>query len=267
MMLGRLTTLTLLISLSAAAPRQISVIVVEVGGTVDFPCPVSEKEGRFFHWYKQSPGYLFETVATGTFTKQMLQGPFQNPRFKVTEGDSNYILSITDVVKEDEGTYFCQNGTAYSQTFVYGNFLAVNDQSQQSNVFVKQSPETASVHPGFTVTLQCSLLSQNIGNRVECPDDQMVYWFRAASQHSHPGIVYTNRSTEKRSCVYSLTKTIEDSTDAGTYYCAVAICGEILFGEGTEVETRHEWHLVAAVLGALLALCLIVIAVLVFSRH
>ncbi len=105
---------------------------------------------------------------------------------------------------------------------------------------VKQRPETASVQPGGSVTLQCSLLSKN-KEKVQCPGEQSVYWFRPGSGESHPSIIYTHRNSsdeqEERSCVYSLSKTIQNSSDAGTYYCAVVTCGEILFGEGTKVET------------------------------
>ncbi|KAI3351503.1 hypothetical protein L3Q82_020346, partial [Scortum barcoo] len=117
----------------------------------------------------------------------------------------------------------------------------LRDHNQQKSVIVKQSPETASVQPGGSVTLQCSLLSKNKENRVQCPGEHSVYWFRAGSGGLHPGIIYTHRNSsdeeEERSCVYSLSKTIQNSSDTGTYYCAVATCGEILFGEGTTVET------------------------------
>ncbi|XP_023253907.1 uncharacterized protein LOC111648289 [Seriola lalandi dorsalis] len=111
-------------------------------------------------------------------------------------------------------------------------------------VHVKQSPETASVQLGASMTLQCSLLYTNKESRAQCPGEHSVHWFRAGSGGFHPGIIYThsNRSDEQeeRSCVYSLSKTIQNSSDAGTYYCAVVTCGEILFGEGTKVETKSR---------------------------
>ena len=106
---------------------------------------------------------------------------------------------------------------------------------------MKQSPETPSVQLGDALTFQCSLLSKNKAeNTDQCPSEHNVYWFRAGSRGFHPGVVYIhgNRSDEQeeRSCVYSLSKTIQDSSDTGTYYCAVVTCGQILFGEGTKVE-------------------------------
>ncbi|XP_023250377.1 uncharacterized protein LOC111645392 [Seriola lalandi dorsalis] len=239
--MGQLAALVLLSTVyliqTAEVPQQIPLTVVEVGGNVTLKCPLSDIEGKFFHC--------------------------------VTEGKSQYLLTIRNVTKEDEATYFCQNGTAYSQSFNIGIFLAVKDQkTQQKRIYVKQSPETASVQLGASMTLQCSLLYTDKESRAQCPGEHSLHWFRAGSGGFHPSIIYThsNRSDEQeeRSCVYSLSKTIQNSSDAGTYYCAVVTCGEILFGEGTKVETIPELDPVNIVLGGLLAYCLTVIAVLIF---
>ncbi|KAI3351097.1 hypothetical protein L3Q82_005664 [Scortum barcoo] len=235
-MIGGLAALIVLSTASliqtAEVSHQISLTVVEVGGNVTLQCPVLEKDRKY---------------------------------------EAHHLLTIRNVSKEDEATYFCLNGGSYSQSSGKGIFLAVKDRNQQKSVIVKQSPETASVQPGGSVTLQCSLLSKNKENRVQCPGEHSVYWFRAGSGGFHPGVIYTHRNSsdeeEERSCVYSLSKTIQNSSDTGTYYCAVATCGEILFGEGTTVETRSELDPVVLVLGALLACCVTVIGVLIFYIH
>ncbi|XP_075959697.1 immunoglobulin kappa light chain-like [Anarhichas minor] len=255
---------------TAEVPDQLSLTLAELGGTVTLKCSVSETESTFFYWYKQPLGCMVQTVATGCYNQLKLDLQFNNSRFKVTERESQYFLTIRNISKEDEATYFCLSGTGYSQSFGNGIFLAVKDRDQQKSLYVKQSPETESVQPGDSVTLQCSLLSKNKEHRVQCPGEHSVHWFRSGSGESHPGIIYTHSDEqEERSCVYSLSKTIQTSSDAGTYYCAVATCGEILFGEGTKVETRtiQDWDPVNIILGALLALCVIVIAILVFSRN
>ncbi|XP_070769602.1 uncharacterized protein [Enoplosus armatus] len=155
--------------------------------------------------------------------------------------------------------------------FINGTLLAVNDhRNQQKSVYVRQSPETASVQLGDSVTLQCSLLFKNKEKRVQCPREHNVYWFRAGSGESHPGVIYTgcnsnDEDEDWRSCVYSLSRTIQNLSDAGTYYCAVVTCGEILFGEGTKVETKL--CPVVIVLWTLLAGCVIVIVALLISRN
>jgi len=89
------------------------------------------------------------------------------------------------------------------------------------------------------MTLQCSVLSDSENEM--CPAD--VFWFRDVSQNSHPDIIYTDgngrnecekKSDTQKRCVYRFSKNIS-SSDAGTYYCAVATCGEILFGNGTKL--------------------------------
>ena len=37
--------------------------------------------------------------------------------------------------------------------------------------------------------------------------------------------------------VSTLPKNNVDSSDAGTYYCALAACGEVVFGNGTKLDT------------------------------
>ncbi|KAI3351110.1 hypothetical protein L3Q82_005661 [Scortum barcoo] len=183
---------------------------------------------------------------------------------------------VRNVSKEDEATYFCLNGGLYSQSFGKGVFLAVKDRNQQKSVIVKQSPETASVQPGgFSDSPVFTSLQEQRKQRSSVQVNTVCTGSELDQEDFIPGIIYTHRNSsdeeEERSCVYSLSKTIQNSSDTGTYYCAVATCGEILFGEGTTVETRtvcdsgSELDPVVLVLGALLACCVTVIAVLIFS--
>ncbi|XP_076005100.1 uncharacterized protein LOC142999423 isoform X2 [Genypterus blacodes] len=302
--------ITICLTQTVEVPRLISLTVAEFGDSITLQCPASGD--RFFHWYKQSVGYLLQTVAKGAHGILELDAKFQDSRFTITRGDSQYFLAITNVSKEDEAAYLCQTGTVFEQSFVNGTFLTVNgkvyyqfvvpsiitnfyhhakililnftikcfcfftghsDYDLQKSVYVKQDPETKSVQLGDPVSLQCSLYLRNQENRTQCPDKRRVSWFRSGK--SHPGLVYThwNSSADcivsppsQRSCVYTLPKHIRSSSDAGTYYCAVATCGEILFGDGTRVETRSRSNLgpVDLVLGILLACCVVVISVLCY---
>ncbi|XP_041800520.1 uncharacterized protein LOC121611870 isoform X2 [Chelmon rostratus] len=256
---------------SADTPQQVSLTVAELGGNAILQFHVSDKNEEFFQLYKQPLGYLAQLVAAAYFGKLTVSEQFHDSRFAIREKDSRYFLTIRNVSREDEATYLCQSGTVYSQSFVYGIFLAVNDHSQQKSVNVRQSPQAASVQPGGSMTLRCSLLSKNKDDRVHCPGEHRVYWFRSGPGKSHPAIIYThrNRSCEQkeRSCVYSLSTTIRDSSDAGIYYCAVVTCGRILFGEGTKVDTRSEVDPVVLVLGVLLACCFTVIVVLILRLN
>ncbi|XP_061644412.1 uncharacterized protein LOC133485081 isoform X2 [Phyllopteryx taeniolatus] len=150
------------------------------------------------------------------------------------------------------------------QTIVEGYFgeLSLRDPTHKT-FYVKQIPREKSVDAGQSVTLQCSILSESKGNVSQCPNECSVYWFKSGSGDAYPHIIYTDRDKEKAkgSCVYHLSKLIQNSSDTGIYYCAVATCGQILFGQGTNVETRQDLKPVGIVLGALLASSVIVVAV------
>ncbi|XP_021415340.2 uncharacterized protein LOC110487758 [Oncorhynchus mykiss] len=146
--------------------------------------------------------------------------------------------------------------------------LGKNPQRSDYKTVVQRSVSDQ-FHPGENVTLQCTVLSE------ACTGEHSVYWFRIGSGESHPGVIYTpgNRRDEcekspetpspTQSCVYSLSKNNLSPPDAGTYYCAVAICGEILFGKGTELDLASntevnvsEMALVVVVVGLTVALVL-----------
>ncbi|XP_072544706.1 uncharacterized protein [Salminus brasiliensis] len=107
---------------------------------------------------------------------------------------------------------------------------------------VFQNPVSDPVQLGGNATLQCSVLTENSAG------EHSVHWFRHGSGDSHPGIIYTHRNRSDRcedsseagsstqSCVYKLPKRNLSPSDAGTYYCAVAACGEIIFGNGTKLD-------------------------------
>ena len=122
----------------------------------------------------------------------------------------------------------------------------IGNTERTSNYTVVQWPTVSDpVRPGDPVTLQCSILSEY--ENKTCPGGHRVYWFRAGSNASHPDFIYTDGSSRDvcrnesdmnlspKSCVYNFSKSVSSSDD-GTYHCAVATCGEILFGNGTKLE-------------------------------
>ncbi|KAI3351096.1 hypothetical protein L3Q82_005662 [Scortum barcoo] len=151
------------------------------------------------------------------------------------------------------------------------------DQSLISPPSVQNFPSDP-VRPGDSVTLQCSVLS-DYENKT-CPGEHSVYWFRAGSDGAHPTLIYVQRNNSDQceksheahspqKCVYNFSKNVS-SSDAGTYHCAVATCGEILFGDGRKLDIQavNMWNLkkangVIILLCASLAISLIVIALLI----
>ncbi|CAL8271425.1 unnamed protein product [Boreogadus saida] len=186
-------------------------------------------------------------------------------------------LNIRSVSKEDEANYFCQE--QYSN-YWSGFFLSVKDPNDQRFVSqtVVQQPVSASAQLGDPVALQCSITSQRTDHSNQCQGEPSVYWFRSGS--SHPAAIYMNgnRSGEcqnssgppsaPQSCVYTLPKNNVDTSDAGTYYCALAACGEVVFGNGTKLDiTVPNCHLVILVHRILLACFLLVILILILIIH
>uniref|UniRef100_A0A3P9CMT5 Ig-like domain-containing protein n=1 Tax=Maylandia zebra TaxID=106582 RepID=A0A3P9CMT5_9CICH len=132
--------------------------------------------------------------------------------------------------------------------------------------------ESNPVYSGDTATLECSVFS-DCENKT-CPGDHNVFWFRAGS---HPNIIYTdgkrhneyeNRSNPQKRCVYRFSKNVS-SSDAGTYYCAVATCGEIISGNGTILNIQGTLSLQrkVAILVADLFLFYVILVSLVKINH
>ncbi|XP_066537392.1 uncharacterized protein [Hoplias malabaricus] len=176
-------------------------------------------------------------------------------------------LTLTDTREADSGLYYCAALDYDLVIFSKGVFLESQDQTKDS-VKLKESH-----HLGDSVTLQCTMLSES------CSGDHSVYWFRHTPGESPAGIIYTHGDTNSQcsrssetdsptqSCVYKLPNTNLSLSDAGTYYCAVAVCGQILFGNGSKLELTGEhpnWKIMALVSSNIL--CLIIIAVLLFAR-
>uniref|UniRef100_I3KV90 Ig-like domain-containing protein n=2 Tax=Oreochromis niloticus TaxID=8128 RepID=I3KV90_ORENI len=269
-MIGRLVPLILLSTLSliemSEIPQQMSLHVAKLGDNVNLTCMVYKDDAEISYWYKLNFGYMLETVAIGTYGKISLSGQFNNSRFSATKVGHVHSLIIRNVCKEDEATYLCHAGSVYEMEFINGTILAVTDpKTQYKSVTVKQTPDMESVNLGDTMTLQCSLLSKNKNDTDQCPGEDKVHWFKGGSE-SHPDVIYHGnvRNKEDGRCDYSLSKTITNSSDAGTYYCAVVTCSEILFGEGTKVVT-NEFPL-SAVLVTLLIFSVLVNFGLILSR-
>ncbi|XP_045072065.1 uncharacterized protein LOC123485221 [Coregonus clupeaformis] len=177
----------------------------------------------------------------------------ETKRLSVKRGVDSCNLTISKTESGDSATYYCGD-------------------SGFNSMSVLQQPVSESVQPGDSVTLNCTIHTET------CAAEHSVYWFRHGSGESHPGIIYTrgDRSDQceknpdagspTQSCVYNLPKRNLSLSDAGTYYCAVASCGEILFGNWTKLDIvygcKEDHVLLVYCLGVALALCVILIIVL-----
>ncbi|XP_047441679.1 signal-regulatory protein beta-2-like [Mugil cephalus] len=215
---------------------------VHLGEPATFTCDISNTKfsDRGIHWYKQSVGDSLNVIVTLVNSVTEYSPNVSKSRFDLRNDDSFSNLTILSTVEEDKGMYHC-GVTEWMKTKWSGTYLLVEGNNERTVV----QTVSDTVRPGDSVTLQCSVLSDS--ENKTCPGDLSVFWFRAGSQ-THPNIIYTDgdmsnkcekRSETQKRCVYSFSKDVS-SSDAGTYYCAVATCGEILFGNGTKLETGSE---------------------------
>ncbi|XP_032383506.1 uncharacterized protein LOC116696559 [Etheostoma spectabile] len=264
----------------------ISVKTVQLGRPATFTCvlPDSEYSNTRVKWYKQSFGdtlTLITTLMKGTENPMNEKG-FPPSRFNANHTTTMSSLTILKTIQEDEALYHCAFSSWSTDQFS-GTYLSLKGNTQRtSNYTVVQQPTVSNTfHPGDSVTLQCSVLSD--AEKSSCPGEHSVHWFGVRSHKSHPHIIYTDEnghdgcdkiSDTQKSCVYHFSKNVS-SSDAGTYYCAVATCGEILFGDGTklDIEGTGAWSFgikltesaFLLLLCAVLAISVIVIAVLIYA--
>uniref|UniRef100_A0A3B3YKV2 Ig-like domain-containing protein n=1 Tax=Poecilia mexicana TaxID=48701 RepID=A0A3B3YKV2_9TELE len=212
-------------------------VTVELGEPVTLACAFTDnfQSTTWLHWYKQNAGDTLKLIVSQQNYIKPTYGPeFSASRFNVTNTKKASNLTILKTVQEDEGMYHC------TQTDMYGSTL--NSERTMSYTVVQQPAVSHPHHPNDSVTLQCLVLSNS--KNTTCSEEPRVFWFKAGSNKSYPDIIYTDgkkagncdkRFDSQEKCIYNFSKSF-GSSDAGTYYCAVATCGQIVFGNGTSLK-------------------------------
>ncbi|XP_055360477.1 uncharacterized protein LOC114866725 isoform X2 [Betta splendens] len=258
--LGKLVQLTDVTSSSLR--RQTShFVTVKAGDNLTLKCFNEHNGAAKIYWYKHSLGQ--KPTLISTFYKYdgncLFYGEFiNNPRFIMdNENDKNH-LTITGVHTSDSATYYCMSCYIHSVEFLWTTTVVVMNSDLTMPALVHQSV-SGSIQSGGSVTLNCTVQTGT------CDGQHSVYWFKDSGE-ARPGIVYTNGDrndqcerkpdTQTHTCVFDLPLQSLNASDAGTYYCAVASCGNIVFGNGTklqfEVFTGNVDLLVAFLSGALI---------------
>uniref|UniRef100_A0A672QXG6 Uncharacterized LOC107603163 n=1 Tax=Sinocyclocheilus grahami TaxID=75366 RepID=A0A672QXG6_SINGR len=206
--------------------------IVRAGEDVNLTCTFSSLLQTTTAWFKQTADRKNVQIVSFYIKLQpSWNKDFEKAnRFIVIKGDDHFNLTILKTKPSDSATYFCVVSSHYTIGMGAGTRLLVKGMSSIDKL-----------HPGDSVSLQCSIFTES------CAGEHSVYWFRQSLGESQ-GILYTKgerngqceNSTESQtqSCVYNLFKSNISHSDAGIYYCAVAACGEILFGKGTELNFR-----------------------------
>ncbi|XP_034712819.1 uncharacterized protein LOC117934875 [Etheostoma cragini] len=227
-----------------------------------------------FYWYKQTMGQTPQLVSK--FYKHnknaSLNDEFKNdPRFEVETTTGRNHLKISGVRISDSATYYCVSGYSYVYEFTGGTIIHVEGSGLKVPATVHQSA-SESIQPGGSVTLNCTVHTGT------CGEEHSVYWFKK-SEESQPGLIYTHGgrtdqcerkpNTQTHTCVYKLPMKSLNLSNAGTYYCAVASCGHILFGDGTYLEFKYDEESVVLVyiLSGALAFTTILSVSLVYTLY
>ncbi|NP_001187172.1 novel immune-type receptor 15a precursor [Ictalurus punctatus] len=239
-------------------------ITADVGDNVTLHCfRLGEENTEAIIWYKQKVGNE-PCVMVTVHLDPTYEDEFKPPKFSIEKEKRSCHLKIAKVEPSDEAMYYC--GTLnYRKEFGTGTFLSVKGKPDLS-VSVFQSGVSDSVPAGASVTLQCSVLSESRSAELQ------VLWFRAAPPQSHPQIIYTHHNSSHQcesgssthTCVYNFSKNILSLNDTGTYYCAVAVCGKIIFGNGSQIQLERSVNPVLIYLTIALGVCVVVIFALIF---
>ncbi|XP_034399679.1 uncharacterized protein LOC117737684 isoform X2 [Cyclopterus lumpus] len=231
---------------------EILVTTVQLGGPAHLKCvfsDVSQSSITRVKWYRQRIGgtlTLITTLITGVEQPAFEQG-FHPSQYYANSTQTMSTLAILKTVEEDEALYHCAV-TNWNKNKWIGTYLSFegNTRRTRDSAVVQWPAVPDPVHLGDSVTLQCSVLSDSEPVQA-CPGEYSVHWFGVRSDKSHPNIIYNGgnrhdeceeRTDSRKSCVYRFSKNVT-SSDAGTYYCAVATCGEILFGNGTKLDIKE----------------------------
>uniref|UniRef100_A0A8C5HIW0 Ig-like domain-containing protein n=1 Tax=Gouania willdenowi TaxID=441366 RepID=A0A8C5HIW0_GOUWI len=234
-------------SSSSSLHQERRLISVNVGDSVTLQCSYQKNDvdTSFFFWYKQPLRQEPKLISTqfafdrnGTFHDEFKD----EIRFTLKNEKHSLILTISDVNFSDSATYYCaQSMHSFSLEFSEGTTVFVKDTYSLFNALVQQS-DSETIHPGDSVTLKCTASTGS------CDGEPSVYWFKNSEDH-HPSLIYTQsdnsdqcerKTNKKHTCVYNLSLNNLDQSNAGTYYCAVTVCGRIVFGNGTKLELKGK---------------------------
>uniref|UniRef100_A0A8C6WPV3 Ig-like domain-containing protein n=1 Tax=Neogobius melanostomus TaxID=47308 RepID=A0A8C6WPV3_9GOBI len=188
-----------------------------IGDNVTLRCSCQDEKLTLFTWYQQRLGGTPELISHAEISPKI------SHRSKSRRTPNN-LLTITGLQATDSATYFCGVQVFGPVQFGDGIFVRV-----RASASVVQAEASAELGRGEPLELSCAVEAE------ACSGEKSVSWLKHGVSQV---IVHPGEDCEKsaRNCTVRLGIQSVEPTDAGVYYCVLSSCGEILFGNGTEVQ-------------------------------
>ncbi|KAM6909398.1 uncharacterized protein FYW49_013228 [Xenentodon cancila] len=247
-------------------------VSVKTGENLTLQCFCEDVVDARFYWYKLDLGKKPKLVST--FYKYDSGGYFHNEfvnnsRFTLDTDKGKNHLMITNLLISDSGTYYCASSHLFNFEFAEGTTVIVKNSGSMIQAEVHPS-SSQTIQPGDSVSLNCTVQTG------VCDGEHSVYWFKQ-SEESHPALIYTqggrNDQCERKdnsqthTCVYDLLKKDLNASHAGIYYCAVAACGHILFGNKIKLDLGSGDSVLVYFLTGTLMFTSILVVILIFQMY
>ncbi|XP_033839212.1 uncharacterized protein LOC117386016 [Periophthalmus magnuspinnatus] len=229
------------------------------GDNIKLSCISSDnvKIGSRFSWYRQKLG--MKPVLISSYFKYDQKDEFygefsRDKRFRLDYENDKHDLHINNVSMSDSAVYHCVK--CYLHQIDFLESVTVIVKSLEPTIEVRQSAHEE-IEPGHTVILNCSVQTES------CEGPHRVHWFKQFVE-SAAGVLYSHGGGNMHDgcknkgksptnfCVYNLPIHNVSSEQTGTYYCAVAACGQVLFGNGTQITIKATPVHVYVLIGALM---------------
>ncbi|KAK7904662.1 hypothetical protein WMY93_017269 [Mugilogobius chulae] len=239
---------------------------VTVGQNVTLECSYKNDIRGKLYWYKQSLEKTLSVVSTYFEALEFYNELNKSGHFKLDNKDGKNNLEITNAQLSDSAVYHCVSCVAHQIQFLATVHVIVK--YLNPGLWINQTT-SETVKPGLSLNLSCEV---HFGS---CDGPHRVHWFKQ-SEASAAGVLYTDggssdqcesktKKSPTNSCVYNLNINNVSSEQTGTYYCAVAACGQVLFGDGTTISMAVTLEPIVYILSGALAFTTVLVFLLVLS--
>lgn len=219
---------------SAIIIQDSGITAAVAGQTVTLHCSCSSETVTFFTWYQQKLGGKPLMISSRMRQGETILSDGYKVRFNVTSGRAMNHLTISGLLPSDSAMYYCGILEFNAIEFGEGVFLHVRTSGPGALLAVQQ-PERVQLPLGHSLNFSC--YTQTKG----CKEEHNMFWFKQSTDkpaimHQSVGHCMSEHESGTRNCTSHFSIESVDASDAGIYYCALASCGELVFGRGTPVE-------------------------------